>query len=112
MTESLKRLQDGLHHDPFELLGRHPLPGGGFLIRALMPSAESASVTGGGEMERIEGTDFFEYKDKDGSVPDHYELQYVEKGSGRDVRVISPYTFPPRIGELDMHLFNEGRHQH
>jgi len=113
MTESLKRLQDGLHHDPFELLGRHPLPGGGFIIRALMPSAESVSVTGGGEMERIEGTDFFEYADRDGSVPDHYELQYVEKGaSGRTVSVISPYTFPPKIGELDMHLFNEGRHQH
>ena len=112
MTQSLKRLQDGLHHDPFELLGRHPLPDGGFIIRALMPSAESVSVTGGGEMERIEGTDFFEYIDKDGSVPDHYELEYVEKGTGRDVSIISPYTFPPKIGELDMHLFNEGRHRH
>jgi 1,4-alpha-glucan branching enzyme len=112
MTESLKRLQDGLHHDPFELLGRHPLPGGGFVIRALMPSAESVSVTGGGEMERIEGTDLFEYNDRDSSLPLHYELRYVEKGiSGSEISIVSPYSFPPKIGELDMHLFNEGRHR-
>ena len=114
MTESLKRLQDGLHHDPFELLGRHSRPGGGHIIRALMPSAESVSVAGGGEMERLEGTDLFEFIDTKSIVPLHYELQYVEKGdSDSDVRsIISPYTFGPEIGELDMHLFSEGRHQH
>ena len=113
MSESLKRLQDGLHHDPFELLGRHPSPGGGNIIRALMPSAESVSVTGGGDMQRVEGTDIFEYLDRDGSVPDHYELVYAEKGvPGKELTIVSPYSFPPKIGELDMHLFNEGRHQH
>ena len=52
MNDSLKRLQQGLHHDPFELLGRHPHVDGGWIIRALLPSAESASVTGGGAMLR------------------------------------------------------------
>ena len=33
MNDSLKRLQQGLHHDPFELLGRHPHVDGGWIIR-------------------------------------------------------------------------------
>ena len=112
MNRSLKRLQKGVHHDPFELLGRHPQPGGGWVIRSLLPSAETASVIGGGEMRRVEGTDIFEYIDSDDSVPLHYELSYVEKGRpDAAVTVVSPYTFPPLIGDLDMHLFNEGRHQ-
>ncbi|MEJ2321128.1 MAG: 1,4-alpha-glucan branching protein GlgB [Gammaproteobacteria bacterium] len=112
MSESLQRLQKGVHHDPFELLGRHPQPGGGWIIRSLLPSAETASVIGGGEMRRVEGTDIFEYIDSDNSIPQHYELRYVEKGKP-DVAmtIVSPYTFAPQIGDLDMHLFNEGRHQ-
>ena len=33
-------------------------------------------------------------------------------GSGEALSAYDPYSFPPCIGELDMHLFGEGRHLH
>ncbi len=109
---SLSLLQQGAHHDPFHYLGRHPVDGGQ-VVRAWMPTAETVELVGYGPMKRMKGSDAFValMTDKQAAkLPDHYALRWVEKGDGSTHEVISPYSFLPQLGELDMHLFNEGKH--
>ena len=42
-------------------------------------------------------------------LPQHYRIDWVES-SGVKASTICPYTFLPVLGELDLHLFAEGRH--
>jgi len=39
VSPPIMRVQSGTHHYPFEVLGVHPQPGGGTLIRTFMPAA-------------------------------------------------------------------------
>ncbi|RTZ59936.1 MAG: 1,4-alpha-glucan branching enzyme [Gammaproteobacteria bacterium] len=108
----LNRLQQGTHHDPFDYLGRHPCEGG-TVVRAYMPSAEKVELVGYGPMKRMKGSDAFVamMTDKQAAkVADHYTLRWTEKGDGSRHEMVSPYSFQPQIGELDLHLFNEGKH--
>ncbi len=109
---SLSRLQQGAHHDPFDYLGRHPYDGGS-VIRAYMPSAQKVELVGYGPMKRMKGSDAFVAMMNDeqaAKVPDHYLLRWTEKGDGSTHEAVSPYSFQPQLGELDLHLFNEGKH--
>jgi len=70
MKEQIKRLQEGRHHDPFELLGVHPVGKGFKVVRVFIPQAEQVELVGVLEdsqakpgripMERVSGTDIFE----------------------------------------------------
>ena len=114
MVESLTRVQHGWHHDPFEWLGIHPARPG-YTIRAFMPSAESVDVVGIGPMQRVEGSDTFELnilqKDKD-TLPQHYSLSWIEKGSADRHTAVSPYSFEPQLSNYDLDLFAVGAHLH
>ncbi|MDH5472287.1 MAG: 1,4-alpha-glucan branching protein GlgB [Gammaproteobacteria bacterium] len=112
MESNILRLQHGEHHDPFQVLGRHPV-GNKYVIRAFMPVAETVVLDGIGEMSRIEGSDLFEItitKKQNEKLPEHYQLNWVEKTTGYQHQTISPYSFLPQIGDMDLHLFGEGRH--
>ena len=112
MNQDIRQLQQGMHHDPFHYLGLHPYKGKS-VVRAFMPHAEEVSIHGVGPMQRIPGTDLFEFYTKDpASFPEHYALNWREKRDGQWHRAISPYTFPIQISELDLYLFGEGKHQH
>jgi 1,4-alpha-glucan branching enzyme len=108
----LQRIQQARHHDPFAVLGRHP-GRGGHVFRALLPQAESVRIgEKGPEMARLPGTDLFEcLVETGGKIPPHHRLFWQDK-SGRSGSHIDPYTFPPQLGDLDLHLFGEGRHWH
>jgi 1,4-alpha-glucan branching enzyme len=114
MAETLQKVQQGRHHDPFEWLGVHPY-GKGWIVRALLPSAERAELDGVGPMSRIEGTDTFiieistQLKQQ---LPQHYRLNWVEKGSGHQCSSISPYSFLPQLSDFDLNLFAGGKHLH
>lgn len=122
MYEPISRLAEGKHHDPFEFLGIHswPLELGGvatkWVIREWLPTAEKARVQlSGGEyldLQRFPDSDLFfvllseaQYQ----TLPQHYTVSWCE-GSGIWHEAVSPYSFMPLIGELDLHLFSEGRH--
>ena len=110
----LAMLQRGESHDPFAVLGRHPVDDG-TLVRAFMPSAESVELDGFGALQRIQNTDIFErVLDADEAVrlPEHYRLNWIDKADGDEHSVVSPYSFGPLIPDIDLHLFNEGRHHH
>ncbi len=114
MVEAIKRLQYGLHHDPFEWLGIHPARPG-YVVRAFMPSAESVDVVGIGAMQRAEGSDIFELaisREQKDTLPQHYSLSWIEKGSGNRHTVVSPYSFEPQLSNYDLDLFAAGKHLH
>ncbi len=122
---TLKKIQQGNYHDPFELLGLHEDNASGYIIRALMPTACAVEVKNLGVMTRIEDSDIFELKfsaQQKQVLPAHYTLCWKEK-HGNDVdnnengavtthQAVSAYSFPPQISQFDLDLFAAGRHLH
>ncbi|MEU6843911.1 1,4-alpha-glucan branching enzyme [Streptomyces sp. NPDC046716] len=103
------RLLRGEHHDPHALLGAHPGPDG-VVVRCLRPHARSVSVLTGpvAWTLRDEGDGLFTGT-VPGSGPLGHRLRVVHTEAVVDVE--DPYRFPPTLGELDLHLVAEGRHE-
>lgn len=106
----LQLIAEARHHDPFSVLGRHP-DGDGVLVRAYLPYAQSVTIEGRLQMERVENTDFFEWRGNAEEVPDRYRLIWKDSWSYEHV-AHDPYCFLPQLGDLDLHLFGEGKHWH
>ena len=106
----LARVVDGRHHDPHSILGPHPHDGG-VTIRTLRPWATSvkAVLADGTEVELAHefGGIFTAVIDGE-QIPD-YRLEVAY--SAPAIRVDDPYRFLPTLGELDLHLIREGRHE-
>ncbi|WP_129311321.1 1,4-alpha-glucan branching enzyme [Streptomyces sp. L2] len=103
------RLLGGAHHDPHALLGAHPVPGG-TLFRALRPNARSVSVLVDGMRNRLisEGGGLFSAVLPCPDIPSYTLLVAYDDG---EQEVQDPYRFLPSLGELDLHLIREGRHE-
>ncbi|MEO0027115.1 MAG: hypothetical protein RL716_446 [Actinomycetota bacterium] len=108
------RVSGGAHHDPHSLLGVHPHEGG-WVIRALRPLAKSVSAELGAkkslELTHLEfgvWQGFVAAKTK----PD-YRILTTYAGEGEDTTWLAddPYRHLPTLGELDLHLIGEGRHE-
>ncbi len=112
LDPELQRIVEARHHDPFAVLGRHS-DRDKEIIRVILPSAESVRIgTHGQQLERLAGTDLFQYTVQSGDViEDHYSLDWVDK-SGKSYNHVDPYTFPPQLKDFDIHLFCEGKHWH
>jgi 1,4-alpha-glucan branching enzyme len=96
--------------DPHAVLGAHPAAGG-VVVRAYRPGAESVRVLPMGvELVRRNGNGFFEGLVEGASVPLDYELE-VRYPAGDTYVLRDPYAFLPTVGELDLHLAAEGRHE-
>lgn len=106
----LDLLAQGTHYNPHSILGAHPVSGA-TVIRALKPNAESV-------VARIGGKDFPLTHVAHGifaaSVPfenlSDYRLVVTWPG-GHTTTSADGYRFLPTLGELDLHLFGEGRHE-
>ena len=110
--DGVRRLLEGVHHDPFEVLGAHSEEGT-WVIRALLPATAEAEVllpTGSEPMERLPGTDLFSVRLESVAAPD-YRLRW-RPGHGDWREEEDPYRFGPVVGDLDLHRFGEGRHEH
>ena len=113
MNNSLQQLQNGTHHDPFETLGRHP-EGDGEVFRTFMPMAEEVELIGYGKMKRVEGSEMFEAhlgSREAAAIPHHFKLRCIEKATGKGREFHSPYSFGPQVGDIDIHLFAQGKHK-
>ncbi|GHD33636.1 1,4-alpha-glucan branching enzyme [Streptomyces galbus] len=104
------RLLAGEHHDPHAVLGAHPVPGG-VVFRALRPFARAVSVVVDGAPVPLgsEGDGFFSAVLPLDAVP-AYTLR-VAYDDGPEQETHDPYRFLPALGELDLHLVREGRHE-
>ncbi|MEU2407499.1 1,4-alpha-glucan branching enzyme [Streptomyces rubiginosohelvolus] len=103
------RLLAGDHHAPHDVLGAHPIPGG-VLVRALRPYARTVTVLATGLRAELhdDGDGFFSGVLPVPQVP-AYRLEVAYDDN--TVEVEDPYRFWPSIGDLDLHLIGEGRHE-
>ena len=112
-TEDLDRLARREHPDPHHVLGAHPSDGG-VVVRAFRPAAEKvvARVDGGEpvQLEQSHPAGVFEGQVDGAELPLRYELE-VSYPDGNTFTLLDPYSFPPTVGELDVHLAGEGRHE-
>ncbi|MGC5286493.1 1,4-alpha-glucan branching protein GlgB [Micromonospora sp. DT231] len=101
----MDQLISGATHDPHALLGAHPWEGS-TTIRTLRRGAGDVVLLVGDErhpMKRVHDVGVFEAQ-VDGTVLD-YRVEV--DGTAHD----DPYRYPPTLGELDLHLIREGRHE-
>ncbi len=100
-------------HDPHATLGAHPT-GRGVVVRAFRPDAVSVVARPEGhdpvELEPAGEPGLFEGVVDDAGLPLRYELE-VRYPDGNTITVHDPYAFAPTLGELDLHLAGEGRHE-
>jgi len=123
----IERLVAGQHHDPHSVLGAHPVRNG-VTIRALRPLAASVTaVLPDGSRHpmthRHQGVFEVTLPEGDASVPDYrLEVTYpgqssrtngTAAGAPADWQDLQddPYRHLPTLGELDLHLIAEGRHE-
>ena len=116
LPEPLQRIAAARHHNPFDELGLHPLDGAGRKARAQVmvfaPQSRDMILHGvNGElvMERLGPSDFFRWQGPQKEVQAPYRLSRTDE-AGKRVDFYDPYSFGPQIGDLDLHLFGEGRH--
>lgn len=110
----LERLTDGAHHDPHSILGAH-LVDSQVTVRTLRPGARSATLVlpeGTGPPTRIpmapEALGVWWAVLPGDAIPDYrIEVQY----EGEPLLTDDPYRYLPFLGDLDLHLLGEGRHE-
>jgi 1,4-alpha-glucan branching enzyme len=112
-AEELDRLVGGAHHTPHAILGAHPYDGA-VTVRTLRPGAKAVVV--------VTGSDRVELTHERGGVwvgvlptpttPD-YRLDVTYGGDDwtDTYPTDDPYRFLPTLGEIDLHLIGEGRHE-
>ena len=108
----LDRVLHGRHHDPHSVLGPHAGPDG-VTLRVLRPWATSVTAVIGDERYELH----HEHEgiwvgllpaDSQGHAPD-YRLDVAFGGPAE--RQDDPYRFLPTLGQVDLHLIGEGRHE-
>ncbi|WP_422745846.1 1,4-alpha-glucan branching protein GlgB [Mycobacterium sp. WMMD1722] len=113
-TADLNRLLAGEHHDPHSILGAHEYDDH-TVIRAYRPHATEVVAVVGGDRHvfthlesglfavALPFTDLADYR---------LEISYDHGGDQPHVhRTADAYRFLPTLGEVDLHLFSEGRHE-
>lgn len=108
-TSALAALVDGTHSQPHSVLGAHP-DADGVTIRVLRPDATEVDVVVDGTHHPMDheysGVWVVELPGKD--IPD-YRLAVAYGGD--KLPADDPYRFLPTLGEVDLHLISEGRHE-
>jgi 1,4-alpha-glucan branching enzyme len=99
--------------DPHRLLGAHA-QNGGVVVRAFRPAAARvvARVDGGEPVELVQRhpAGLFEGEVTGATLPLRYELE-VQYGPDESYTLHDPYAFTPTLGEIDLYLAGEGRHE-
>ncbi|HVV31347.1 MAG TPA: 1,4-alpha-glucan branching protein GlgB [Mycobacteriales bacterium] len=97
--------------DPHRILGAHEAETGGVVVRAYRPEARAVRVQPAGvEAELKDASGLWEALLPKAKLPLEYELE-VEYADGNTFTLRDPYAFLPTLGELDLHLVMEGRHE-
>jgi 1,4-alpha-glucan branching enzyme len=113
LETEIARLLAGDHHDPHSILGAHP-ERSGVVVRALRPGADAMHVVPKRgaqlEMARLDPVGLFAAYLPRRKLPLDYRLKVIWP-DGIEWTYDDPYARPPTLGELDLHLISEGRHE-
>jgi len=108
------RLVAGVHHDPHSILGAHERDGQ-TVVRALRPDALGVTALVGGRrypMTHLEAGLFAVSLPYTNLVDYRLETTYPGADGRTHTNVLADgYRFLPTLGEIDLHLFAEGRHE-
>lgn len=109
----LKRLLALRHPDPHAILGAH-VTSRGVVVRAYRPGAREIDIlideAAARPMEQIHPAGLFELHVPQRKSTFPYRLK-IRAADGTWATQRDPYAFPPTMGELDLHLLAEGRHE-
>jgi 1,4-alpha-glucan branching enzyme len=108
-VSELDAVAGGVHQDPHRVLGAH-LDAGVVTIRALRPLADAVVVVtpDGQHPARHEHGGIWVATLRSSVVPDYrLRVTYGDVTTTAD----DPYRFLPTLGEVDLHLIGEGRHE-
>ena len=108
--DHIAALLEGRHPQPHATLGQHPLDDG-FIIRVIRSLAESVTAihTDGSRVPLTHLADGL----WQGFAVGHGQAYKVETtySNGPDWVTDDPYRFVPSVGELDLYLWGQGRHE-
>jgi 1,4-alpha-glucan branching enzyme len=112
--QEVQLLIEGRHGDPHRLLGVHDRT-----VRAWRPEATAMTLLPKGAepvpMRCAHPAGLFEARLPHGAVGYRLEAEYqptaASQGTGSRVSFDDPYLAWPTVGELDLHLIGEGRHE-
>ncbi len=112
-TTEAERLAAGTHTDPHKVLGAHQIADGA-VVRTRRPDASSVHVrfTDGTRVAatRTHEDGLFEARLDRMPSPLDYHLE-VTYPNGDTYHLRDPYAFWPTLGDVDLHLAGEGRHE-
>lgn len=104
------RLVQGRHYAPHDVLGRHAAKGDRTLFRTVQCGADRVEVLVGGQVLPMSpiGDDIFELVT---STPENGDYHFRVTWGEHTAEIQDPYACWPTVGELDLHLIGEGRHE-
>jgi 1,4-alpha-glucan branching enzyme len=106
----LDAVATGSYHAPHDVLGAHR-SADGWVIRARRPMAESVTaITADGGRIDLTHLHGGVWEGASATEPTAYEL-LATYANGPDHRADDPYRHLPTVGEMDLHLIREGRHE-
>ena len=110
--EDLRRLIDGAHHDPHSILGAHAHLGA-TTIRVLRPAARAVTLVLPDRSlpmdQEVPGL-WLAVIDRS-ALEDPVDYRIDVQYDAEPILCDDPYHYLPFIGELDLHLIAEGRHE-
>ncbi|NQY27780.1 MAG: 1,4-alpha-glucan branching protein GlgB [Piscirickettsiaceae bacterium] len=110
LSEDLIKIIEARHHDPFSILGAHQHDDK-TTVTVFLRETLSASINNSLALNRIEGTDIFQWTGKTEQLKNPYTIDRIAS-NGDKVSNYDPYYFPPQLSDYDLHLFSEGKHWH
>ncbi|MFN8178672.1 MAG: 1,4-alpha-glucan branching protein GlgB [bacterium] len=108
--QRLEAIARGREARPFDVLGGHPHPSGGWVVRAFVPDAQAVAVERDGEQrsaEWVHADGVFEARFPDATSPFPYRL-VIRTEDGAERRVEDPYRFAPTLSPSDLAAFHRG----
>jgi 1,4-alpha-glucan branching enzyme len=110
-SQAIDLLLRGELSDPHSFLGVHATDRGA-VVRAWRPDATAITCLQDGapiaELEKVHKAGLFEARVERHLDDYRFEVSYPD---GRKYSIKDPYSFPPALGEIDLHLIGEGRHR-
>ncbi len=113
VNDAIRRLLEGRHHDPFEVLGCHR-EGEHWLVRALLPGAAEVELLIAGSRQPHGAPRPAPTCSATASTARRHPCTSCAgaRPGATGSRRRTPIVSAPTMGDLDLHLFGEGRHQH
>ncbi|WP_167139197.1 1,4-alpha-glucan branching protein GlgB [Diaminobutyricimonas sp. TR449] len=109
--ETITALATGSHQRPHDHLGQHPVDDDTVVIRAVRPLAATVTAVRG-DGSRIELTHVAGgLWEASAAAPIQPYVLRATYGDGSEWSTDDPYRFMPSLGDVDLYLWGEGRHE-